>query len=163
MLKKKTPILLSLLSIGLFPIEVKAQDPHFTQFFSSPLIVNPANTGYFKDNYLEDGKLRVTALFRNQWISFANPYRTAGLSIDAKVNTDIENVFSLGTMFFNDNSMNGIIKSNYFGLTGSYQRALDEDATSYIGIGFSGVYGNRLIDFSHLTFSNHVASDMCFV
>ncbi|HNA97235.1 MAG TPA: type IX secretion system membrane protein PorP/SprF, partial [Chitinophagaceae bacterium] len=38
-----------------------AQDPNFSQFFASPLTLNPALTGKF------DGTFRVAGNFRNQW------------------------------------------------------------------------------------------------
>src|ERR1700677_1438296 len=38
-----------------------AQDIHFTQFFSNPLILNPAQTGNFNGNY------RVGFNFKGQW------------------------------------------------------------------------------------------------
>src|ERR1035441_5781184 len=44
-----------------------AQDIHFTQFFSNPLILNPAQTGNFNGNY------RVGFNFKGQW-----PWAIAG-------------------------------------------------------------------------------------
>ena len=38
-----------------------AQDRHFSQFYSSPLTLNPALTGAF------DGKYRVGTNYRDQW------------------------------------------------------------------------------------------------
>ncbi|MES1226414.1 MAG: type IX secretion system membrane protein PorP/SprF, partial [Bacteroidota bacterium] len=38
-----------------------AQDPNFSQFFASPLTLNPALTGKF------DGVYRVAGNYRNQW------------------------------------------------------------------------------------------------
>ena len=40
-----------------------AQDPHFTQYFTSPLTLNPALTG------LVQGDLRFAANYRQQWAS----------------------------------------------------------------------------------------------
>ncbi len=55
---------------------LKAQDPHFSQFFSSPLTLNPAFTGKF------DGALRVAGNHRNQWPAFDKAYITSTLSLD---------------------------------------------------------------------------------
>ena len=49
-------VLLTVLCNGLY-----AQDPHFSQFFSSPLTLNPAFTGKF------DGAVRFIGDYRNQW------------------------------------------------------------------------------------------------
>ncbi|AYL98686.1 PorP/SprF family type IX secretion system membrane protein [Mucilaginibacter celer] len=60
---------------------VKAQvDPHFSQYYAYPLWLNPALTGAF------DGDTRLSANFRDQWSNINNGYRTAGVSMDHKVN-----------------------------------------------------------------------------
>jgi len=53
-----------LLTLLLFPGIVSvslAQDPNFSQFFASPLTLNPALTGKF------DGNFRLAGNYRNQW------------------------------------------------------------------------------------------------
>jgi hypothetical protein len=63
----------------LIAIQSKAQDPSFSQFFSSPL----------NDQSGIDGKInadwRAIANFRNQWIGPASPYITGTISYDAKM------------------------------------------------------------------------------
>lgn len=56
-----------------------AQDPHFSQFFASPLTINPANTGNFS------GTLRAALNSRIQLPEFNNPYATKTLSLDAPI------------------------------------------------------------------------------
>src|SRR5688572_7098340 len=55
---------------------VKAQDPHFSQFFASPLTLNPAFTGKF------DGSWRLAANHRDQWPSIPKAYVTTSASFD---------------------------------------------------------------------------------
>src|ERR1044072_3527163 len=62
---------------------VAQTDPHFTQHYSFPMYVNPALTGS------ADGDYRASAIFRNQWGSITNPYRTIGLSFDARTNKNV--------------------------------------------------------------------------
>jgi hypothetical protein len=57
-------ILISVLSL-------KAQDPNFSQFFASPLTLNPALTGKF------DGVFRIAGNYRNQWPTINNAFTTA--------------------------------------------------------------------------------------
>ena len=64
---------------GLIAIQAKAQDPSFSQFFSSPLNINPALTANINADW------RVIANFRNQWIGPASPYITGTISYDAKM------------------------------------------------------------------------------
>ena len=56
--------------------DIQAQDIHFSQFYASPLTLNPAMTGSF------DGKVRATLQYREQWRSFMEPYTTSGASIE---------------------------------------------------------------------------------
>ena len=55
---------------------LQAQDPHFSQFFASPLSLNPALTGRF------DGTLRVAGNYRNQWPTIDNAFKTYTASVD---------------------------------------------------------------------------------
>jgi len=68
-MKKLRNIFLTLSAI-LIADTVAAQDPSFSQFFSSPLNINPALTGNI------NGKWRVMSNVRKQWITPANPYTT---------------------------------------------------------------------------------------
>ena len=58
-------------------------DPHFTQNYTYPMYVNPALTGS------SDGEYRVSSIYRTQWGSISNPYRTIGVSFDARTNKNI--------------------------------------------------------------------------
>lgn len=61
----------------LFLFHAFSQDLHFSQYWSTPLLVNPALTGQEQNN----GQL-ITS-FRNQWNSVSNnPYRTFIISAD---------------------------------------------------------------------------------
>ena len=57
----------------------KAQDPSFSQFFSSPLNINPSLTANINADW------RAIANFRDQWISPASPYATGTISYDTKM------------------------------------------------------------------------------
>ena len=53
-------------------LKTAAQDLHFSQFFNSPLVTNPANTGF-----IPDADYRIGANYRNQWSSVMSvPYKT---------------------------------------------------------------------------------------
>jgi hypothetical protein len=56
---------------------VVAQDPHFSQFFASPLTQNPANIGSF------NGNLRIATNYRDQWPGINKSYTTTTISVDA--------------------------------------------------------------------------------
>lgn len=149
-MKKTTAILSIFLSISFF---VNAQDPHFSQFFSSPLTLNPAFTGKF------DGTVRVAGNYRNQWPAFSNVYTTSTLSVDFDILKDKlpdYDRWGIGIIALTDKAGGGVLTSNYVGLSTSYQKALDEDGFKQIGIGFQGSYGQKRLDDSKLYFEDQL-------
>lgn len=100
-----------LLAIG---HHLKAQtDPHFTQNYTYPMYINPAMVGQ------SDGAYRASAVYRNQWSAFGNPYRTTGLSVDASTNNNL----ALGVNILNQSAGDGGF--NYF--------------TAYASVAYTGV------------------------
>src|SRR6478672_8785235 len=91
----------------------KAQDPNFSQFFVSPLTLNPALTGKF------DGVFRVAGNYRNQWPTINNAFTTYTISMDAGIlrNTIPDyDQFGVGIMAFTDKSGNGVLQNNFLAL-----------------------------------------------
>ena len=149
-MKKYTCTTIILLFIGFF---ANAQDPHFSQFFASPLTLNPALTGKF------DGTLRVAGNYRNQWPAFNNVYTTSTLSVDfaiLKNRLPDYDTWGIGILALTDKAGGGILTNNYIGLSTSYHKALDEDGFQQIGIGFQGTYGQKRLDNSKLLFEDQL-------
>jgi type IX secretion system PorP/SprF family membrane protein len=138
----------------LMAIQSKAQDPSFSQFFSSPLNVNPALTANINADW------RAIANFRNQWIGPASPYITGTISYDAKMfqkkipNVEYDgNSFGLGGMLMYDKAMGGVVKSSYASMDLSYKVKLSSGETKhYITAGFGAIYGHRRINFNGIDF-----------
>ena len=61
--------------VGISTSLVYGQDIHFSQFYQTPLVTNPANTAVF------NGDVRAIVNYRNQWANLA-PFTTYGLSFD---------------------------------------------------------------------------------
>ena len=125
--------------IGLFSFCVSAllsQDIHYSQFYNSPLNVNPANTGVF------NGDKRLNLSYRRQWSSVPVPWTTFSGSYDRKFypKKDKNHFFSGGFLFNYDREGN-ITKLNLsnFNLTGSYTAILNENNLITLGalIGYS--------------------------
>jgi type IX secretion system PorP/SprF family membrane protein len=133
-----------------------AQDPHFSQFFSSPLTLNPAFTGKF------DGQLRLAANHRDQWPSIPKAYVTTSASLDfsiLKSKLPDGDVFGIGISGLSDQSADAALKLNYGSLSLSYHRALDENGYNTIGAGFQATYSSATIDPSKLTFEDQLTSN----
>ena len=128
-----------------------AQDPHFSQFFASPLTLNPAFTGKF------DGQWRLAVNHRDQWPSIPKAYVTTSGSFDFSVMKDklpAGDVFGIGISGLSDASANDQLKLNYGSLSLSYHKALDEDGYNTIGAGFQGTYSSLTLDEGKLTFED---------
>lgn len=142
-------ILISVLSL-------KAQDPNFSQFFASPLTLNPALTGKF------DGVFRVAGNYRNQWPTINNAFTTTTVSLDASIlrnSIPDYDQFGVGLMAFSDKSGNGVLQNNFLALSTSYHKALDENGFHQIGLGFQGTYVNKRLDIASLKFESMLRAD----
>lgn len=146
---KKT--FLSLMFLMSMALLTNAQDPHFSQFFASPLTLNPALTGKF------NGDMRVAGNYRNQWPAFNNVYTTYTASIDfdilRKRLPDFD-TWGVGILALKDQAGGDILTNTYVALSTSYHKALDEDGFQTIGIGFQGTYGQKRLDNSKLYFAD---------
>jgi type IX secretion system PorP/SprF family membrane protein len=133
-----------------------AQDPNFSQFFVSPLTLNPALTGKF------DGVFRVAGNYRNQWPSINNAFTTYTVSVDGGIlrNRIPEfDQFGIGVMAFSDKAGNGVLQNNYMALSTAYHKALDENGFHQIGLGFQGTYVNKRLNVAGLHFEDMLQSN----
>lgn len=62
-----------------FAVQLKAQDIHFSQHNQTPLLLNPASTGFY------DGYYRGILNYKSQWAVMGNPYRTFMGSFDMPI------------------------------------------------------------------------------
>lgn len=134
-------------------VNVWAQDPHFSQFFSSPMTLNPAFTGKF------DGVLRAAANYRNQWPTINRAYITGTASVDFPIlinHIPYTDTWGVGLMGYTDKSAAGAVSFNYFSLSTAYHKGLDEDGLHQLGAGFQVTYSNMLINTADLKFEDQL-------
>lgn len=152
---KKTLLLLTIaLYVALSP--AKAQDPHFTQFFASPLTLNPAFTGYFS------GDLRLAGNYRSQWRSIASPYITGTMSADfgiLKNTISYTDTWGVGILALYDKTGAGALTSNYVGLSTAYHKGLDVEGNHTLGLGIQAAWVQKRIDQSKLQFENQIGDN----
>ena len=120
-----------------------AQDPHFSQFFASPLTINPANTGNFS------GSFRAALNSRTQLPEFNNAYATKTLSLDAPILKKYireDDKLSVGLLILSDQSGNKLLNDNNIAASVSYSKALDENANHSIALGFQVNYSMYRFD-----------------
>ncbi len=91
-----------LVGIGLFStIDLKAQDPQFSQFYSNPLYLNPAFAG-------TSSYPRIVSNYRNQWPSSGNTFVTYNVSYDQYI-TGMKGAIGFQTLY--DREVNGNINT----------------------------------------------------
>src|ERR1700744_455241 len=104
---KKILVVGGCMLLGAFAVE--GQDLHFSQWMNSPLLTNPANTGF-----IPDADYRLGANYRNQWSSLMSvPYQTFSVWGGAQVFRDkIKNGWlGLGGVLLRDDAGAGTLTS----------------------------------------------------
>lgn len=144
-----------LFSLILLTRSVLAQDPHFSQYFASPLTLNPATTGFF------DGEHRVASNIRQQSIGGGAIFRTATVSYDTRLLRDKLDEYDqcgVGIMLLSDQSSSGALRNNILSVSTSYRKTLDENGLHSLGIGFQASYADKYLDISRLSFASQFTS-----
>ena len=126
-----------------------AQDIHFSQFFEAPLLRNPSLAGIYT------GDIRVQAVFRDQWSSVTNGYRTGSLNAEYKMPVGKGDDFmTTGLQVLFD-------KAGTIGLTTThllpainYHKSLSNEKTMYLSLGFMGGMIRKSVDASKITTDN---------
>lgn len=129
-----------------------AQDEHFTQYFASPLTLNPALTG------LTQCDLRLSANYRSQWASVSNtPYTTAVISFDmATMKGKLNNgdALGIGIVALYDKAGIGALTQINVGLSVAYHKALGVEKKHNISLGIQGSLIQKSIDFNKIKFED---------
>ncbi len=126
------------------------QDIHFSQFYASPLSLNPANTG----NYV--GDWRIMNNYRRQWESITTPFLTNAIAYDRQFYLYNENI-SGGLIFISDKSGDALLKVNKIYLSGAYHKTINGH-TLHVGYQVGYVQKNFSID--NLTFPDQYDNEI---
>lgn len=130
-----------------------AQDPNFSQFFVSPLTLNPALTGKF------NGDFRIAGNYRDQWPAISSAFITTTISFDLPILrsklSDLD-TWGVGLVAMTDKTANGILNTNMISLSTAYHKGLDVDGLHQIGFGFQGSYFTKRLDGTKLNFESEL-------
>lgn len=146
--KNYIKLIFVLLGVNSFWLTTAAQDLHFSQFMNSPLLTNPANTGF-----IPDGDYRLGINYRNQWSSVtAFPYKTMSAFGDVQVmqNEDNTGWMGLGGVILRDVAGTGVLTSTKVYGSVAYHQMIN--AGSLVSLGFNVGWANKNINTSNLTF-----------
>lgn len=140
---KKSTLYATLFFVLIFS-GIQAQDIHFSQFYMSPLTLNPALTGVMNCN------TRVVGNYRNQWGSVLGKgaYNTYSVSYDQKLPVGRYDYFGFGGNFWGDAAGSLDFQTLTFKLSGSYSRRVggDRRKAHYIALGAEAGLSQRSID-----------------
>ena len=132
-------------------VAADAQDFHFSQFYNSPLTLNPALTG------LTNGGWRIGAIYRNQWYgteTFGKPsYMTPSASFDVPIRIK-RSALGIGLLFVNDRVGGGLMQDFSGGLSLSYIQSMGKNRNHQLSLGIQGMYTNRQFDTDALQFAS---------
>lgn len=132
-----------------------AQDPHFSQFFVSPLTLNPAYTGKFEGNY------RFSGNFKKQWPTINNAFTTSTAAVDFNIlgnKIPEHDGWGVGLLALNDQSGNKILNNSYYSISTAYAKALDEDGLHQITVGFQGTMASKRLDLRRADFEDELTA-----
>ncbi len=134
--------------------KVFGQDIHFSQFYNSPLNLNPALTGYF------DGDYRFVANHRNQWSSITVPYVTFSASVDSRYsNVKLKKtILGLGLTFNSDKAGDGDFGTNQIILSFAAHRAVNIDSTIILSVGANIGLNQNSVDYNKFYFGNQYSN-----
>lgn len=129
-------------------VTLSAQDIHFSQFYLSPLNLNPAMTGVMNCN------IRMVGNYRNQWASVlkSNAYSTYSASYDQKIAVGRYDYFGVGATFWGDVAGEANFATTTGKLSGSYSKRMGggRKEAHYLVFGVEAGLSQRSIDFDKL-------------
>ncbi len=133
---------------------LKAQDIHFSQYYNSPLNLNPALTGIFNGDY------RFMGIYRNQWTTVPVDYRTFSAGFDMKyipkkMDTGF---FGGGIILKTDEAGDSELGLSQVSLNVAYSQLLNENNVLTIGYQFGT--GQRSFNLENLRFGNQHNGDI---
>ena len=125
-------------------------DIHFSQFYETSILRNPALTGVFAEDY------KIGVYYRNQWSSISNPFRTGLVSAETHVPIGAQKLdfLSFGLLGYGDEagSIDQKITAVYPAI--NYNKLLFDEHNTFLSVGFTGGYLQYSFDPAKATFNN---------
>ena len=143
-MKLRQPVLLMILSFAVAP-GAGAQDIHFSQFFEAPLLRNPSLAGIYT------GDIRVQAVYRDQWNSITNAYKTGSLNAEYKMPVKGDDFLTLGLQMLYDKAGTVALTGTHVLPALNFHKSLSSEVNRYLSLGFMAGAVQHRIDRSRMT------------
>ncbi len=155
MIKPILRTILILLVCSLAASTMNAQDIHYSQFYQSPMSLNPALTGHMP------AKFRVNGMYRDQWPQVpvgGTTYRTYMVGFDANLlrTKDQYNSLGLGIHIMNDESGAGKLNATDIMVSAAYHLDLQKNMKYYISAGLQAGVMNKRLDVAEILFGSQI-------
>jgi type IX secretion system PorP/SprF family membrane protein len=122
-----------------------AQDIHFSQFFETPLLRNPSLAGIFT------GDIRLQLVYRDQWGSVTDGYRTGSLNGEYKLPVGkADDFITVGGQVLFDRAGTAALTQTSVLPVLNYHKSLSSEHNRYLSLGFMGGIVNRSFDRSKI-------------
>ena len=111
-----------------------AQDIHFSQWYNTPLNLNPSLAGVSKD-------VQIIANYRDQWRAVASPYKTFQISADVRYSKKKwkKGALGLGINIYQDNAGDANLATTQGNLSIAYHVRTGDNSSFVGGIQAGGV------------------------
>ena len=136
--------LILVFSVGF--IQLKAQDPIFSQFYNNPIYYNPAYIGL-------NAGIRTRFNYRNQWTGIPQPFKTYSFSMDMAERA-IPGSGGIGFIATSDKAGTASIKATNIGLGTSVRIPLYDNMAAQMGVMVS--YAQKAINWDELVFTDEL-------
>jgi len=125
-------------------------DIHFSQFYETSILRNPALTGVFTDDY------KLGVYYRNQWSSISNPFNTVLATAETHIQLSqvSDDFLSFGLLGVSDKAGSVEQKITGFYPAINYNKSVNTDHNTFLSVGFTGGYVQYSFDPGKTTFNN---------
>jgi len=151
-LKKKLLLSIAIL-IGVLVLD--AQDIHYSQFYASPMNLNPALSGNAQD-------YRISGIYRNQWRAVSTPFQTYSAAGDSRIPIKKlkKDVLGAGLIFTGDRAGDARMMMNSLYVSIAYHKSLTKNGNHYVSLGVQPGFVQKSLRYQQLLFpSQHLGND----
>lgn len=142
----RTRVMICCIVFLLSNIRSRAQDAHFSQYYSAPTFLSPSLAG-------STGGTRLVANYRNQWPGISKTYQTFAVSADFYLS---EYKSGFGALLVTDKAGSANLNTTYLGLQYSYRVPLG-DTWQFVPA-LQSTFGQKSLDRSKLIFPDEVVT-----
>lgn len=131
----------------------QAQDIHFSQFYETAILRNPALTGTFAGDY------KVAGVYRSQWSSISRPFTTGLVTAEARLPLKGQSgdYFTAGLLAFYDKAGSIDLQTTAIYPSIAFTKYMGSSRT-FLTAGFTGGYLQRSFDPTKATYNSMYSS-----